>query len=112
MGYQEDYGLFSSLEDFSGHGPNIKGTLMGTPNREPQEHSRNLIQYKDPGRYIPIIFLLYSWRSLFGVPIRVPLNTVLKGDHPAFPKSMDSNPGSLEAATSELSIVEFLPRHE
>ena len=46
---------------------------MGTPNREPQEYSRNLIEYKDPGRYIPIIFLLYSWGSLFGVPIRVPV---------------------------------------
>ena len=46
---------------------------MGTPNKEPQEYSRNLMEYKDPGRYIPIIFLLYSWGSLFGVPIRVPL---------------------------------------
>ena len=47
---------------------------MGTPNREPQEYSRNIIEYKDPGRYIPIIFLLYFWGSLFGVPINVPLN--------------------------------------
>ena len=31
------------------------------------------MEYKDPGRYIPIIYLLYSWGSLFGVPIRVPL---------------------------------------
>ena len=50
---------------------------MGTPNREPQEYSRNIIEYiveqKDPGRSIPIIFLLYSWGSLFGVPIKVPL---------------------------------------
>ena len=30
---------------------------MGTPNRERQEYSRNVIEYKDPGRYIPIIFL-------------------------------------------------------
>ena len=28
---------------------------------------------KDPGRYIPIMFLLYSWISSFGVPIKVPL---------------------------------------
>ena len=34
---------------------------MGTPNREPQDCSRNRIEYKDPGGYIPIIFLLYSW---------------------------------------------------
>ena len=42
---------------------------MGTPNREPQEYSKNIIEIKDPGGYIPIIFLLYSWDSLFGVPI-------------------------------------------
>ena len=43
---------------------------------EPQEYSRNIMEYKDPGRYIPILYLLYSWGSLFGVPSRVPL---LKG---------------------------------
>ena len=48
-------------------------TLMGTPKREPQEYSRNIIEYKDPGKYIPIIFLLYSQGSLLGVPIKVPL---------------------------------------
>ena len=31
------------------------------------------MEYKDPGRYIPIIYLLYSCGSLFGVPSRVPL---------------------------------------
>ena len=51
----------------------IKGTLLGTPNREPQEYSRNITVYKDPGRYIPIIYLLYSWGSQFGVSSRVPL---------------------------------------
>ena len=50
-----------------------KGTLLGTPNREPQEYGRNIMEYKDPGRYIPIIYLLYSWGSRFGVPSRVPL---------------------------------------
>ena len=39
---------------------------MGTPNRDPQEYSRNLIEYEDPGRCNPIIFLLYSWGSQFG----------------------------------------------
>ena len=33
------------------------------------------MEYKDPGRYIPIIYLLYSWGSQFGVPSRVPFNT-------------------------------------
>ena len=40
--------------------------LMGTPNREPQEYSGNVIEYKDPGRYIPVIFLLLGfpvWES-------------------------------------------------
>ena len=32
------------------------------------------MEYKDPGRYIPIIFLLYCWGSLFGVPSKVPLS--------------------------------------
>ena len=32
------------------------------------------MEYKDPGKYIPIIYLLNSWGSRFGVPSRVPLN--------------------------------------
>ena len=50
-----------------------KGTLLGTPNREPQEYSRNIIGRYLPGSLYSIIFLLYSWGSLFGVPSRVPL---------------------------------------
>ena len=50
-----------------------KGNLLGTPNREPQEYSRSIKEYKDPGRYIPIVFLLHSWSSLFGFPSKVPL---------------------------------------
>ena len=41
---------------------------LGTSKWEPQECSRNIVEYKDPGRYIPIMFLLYSWGSLFGGP--------------------------------------------
>ena len=33
------------------------------------------MEYKDPGRYIPIIYLLYSWEPRFGVPSRVPLQS-------------------------------------
>ena len=37
----------------------FKGTSMGTPNREPQEYSRNII-----GIYLPRSFLLnYFWGS-------------------------------------------------
>ena len=50
-----------------------KGTSMGTPNREPQEDSRNIMEHKDRGNYIPTFFLLYSWGSLFGVLSKVPL---------------------------------------
>ena len=32
------------------------------------------MEYKDPGRYIPIVYLLYSWGSRFGVPIKVLLH--------------------------------------
>ena len=46
---------------------------MGTPNREPREYSRNIVEYKDPGKYTPILFLLYSWGSVFGAPVKVPL---------------------------------------
>ena len=36
--------------------PCTRRTLLGTSNREPQEYSRKtLIEYKDPGRYIPTI---------------------------------------------------------
>ena len=51
----------------------VKGILLGTPNREPQEYSRYIIGIYLPGSLYSIIFLLYSWGSLFGVPSRVPL---------------------------------------
>ena len=40
--------------------------LMGTPNREPHKYSRNIVEYRGPARYIPMIFLRNSWGSLFG----------------------------------------------
>ena len=45
----------------------FKGTLLGTPNREPQEYSRNIIEYKDPGMYIPTIFLGFP---VVGFPVK------------------------------------------
>ena len=35
---------------------------MGTPNREPQECSKNIVEYKykDPGKSIPVVFPLNS----------------------------------------------------
>ena len=50
-----------------------KGILLGTPNREPQEYSRYIIGIYLPGSLYSIIFLPYSWGSLFGFPSRVPL---------------------------------------
>ena len=55
-----------------------KGTLLGTPNWEPQEYSRYIIGIYLPGSLYTIIFLLYSWGSLFGVPSRVPLKGVFQ----------------------------------
>ena len=40
-----------------------KGTLMGTPNMEPQEYSRNIIGIYLPESLYSIKFLLYSWGS-------------------------------------------------
>ena len=52
----------------------LKGLYWEPQTGYPQEYNRNIMEYKDPGRYIPIIFLLYSWGSLFGVPSQVPLH--------------------------------------
>ena len=51
----------------------FKRTFMGTPNREAQEYSRNIIGLYIPGSSYSIIFELYSWGSLFRVPSKVPL---------------------------------------
>ena len=51
---------------------------MGTPNREPQEYSRYIIGIYLPEALYSIIFLLFSWASLFGVPSRVPLLRLVK----------------------------------
>ena len=61
------------LEFRVGNLPISKGTLLGTPIREPQESSRNIVGIYLPGSLYSIIFLLYSWGSLFGVPSKVPL---------------------------------------
>ena len=42
---------------------------------EPQEFSSNIIVIYLPGSLYSIIFLLYSWGALFGVPSKVPLLT-------------------------------------
>ena len=44
-----------------------------------------IMEYKDPGRYISIIFPLYSWGSLFGVPSKVPLITWVSARQAIFP---------------------------
>ena len=55
---------FLHSSDFTGN------PKQGTPNREPQEDSRDVIGIYLPGSSYSVVFLLYSWRSLFGVPIR------------------------------------------
>ena len=36
----------------------------------------NRIEHNNPGRYTPVILLLYSWGSSFGVPSKVPLSII------------------------------------
>ena len=49
---------------------NPKRVRVGTPNREPQEYSRNIIEYKDPG-YIPVIYSYYILRvPCLGFPVK------------------------------------------
>ena len=38
------------------------------------------MEFKGPGRYIPIKFLLYSWGSLFEVPKNAPLGLRLRDE--------------------------------
>ena len=47
----------------------LKGPY-GNPNRETREYSRDIMEYKDTGRYIPIIFLLYSEVPGLGFPLK------------------------------------------
>ena len=48
----------------------LKGTLLGTLNREPQEYDRNIMKYEDPGRHIPIIFHYVLGVPCLGFPIQ------------------------------------------
>ena len=78
--------------------PTVKGTLLGTPNREPQEYSRKIIGNYLTGSLCSIIFLLYSWGSLFGVPIRALLTIIHITSQPQKSRTGDS----LMAATQQL----------
>ena len=67
-------GLLVTTQVFMLHIPYAKvseRTIMETPHREPQEHSRNIVGRYHQGPCIPIIFLPYSWGFLFGFPLRV-----------------------------------------
>ena len=74
-----------------------KGTLLGTPNWEPQEYSRYIIGIYLPRSLYSIVFLLYSWGSLFGVPSRVPLDGPRVGSKSGFSRKV-----------SMLSVAPFL----
>ena len=51
--------LFGALWDSIG-----EGSALGPESREPPHVVGIQQEYEDPGRYSPIIFLLYSWGSL------------------------------------------------
>ena len=57
----------------------IKGTSLGTRDRELQEYSRNVIGAYLPRSLYSIIFLLYSWGSLFGVPNSIEFRLSVQG---------------------------------
>ena len=76
-----------------------KGTLMGAPVKEPQEYIRNIIGIDLPGSLCSILFLLYSWGSLFGLPIKVPFKIqrgkrlIIKSSTPEVPRHALSTNG-------------------
>ena len=43
---------------------------MGTPNREPQGYGRKIIEYKDHGRHILIIFYYIVGVPSLGFPVK------------------------------------------
>ena len=60
--------------------PTLKVLKWQPQSREPQEHGRNSVRTKDPGGYVPMVFLLYSWGSHVTVGARK-----LEHDHPPTP---------------------------
>ena len=78
--------LYQHFEDTPSLRGKVHRVLMRTPNREPQEYSRNIIEYNDLGRYIPVVFPLHSWGHVFGVPSKVPLR-IMFGESPPRPPS-------------------------
>ena len=50
----------------------FKGTSLGTLNRKTKNIVGIEYEYEDPGRYIPIIFLPYSWGSRNRIGIYLP----------------------------------------
>ena len=67
------------------------------------------MEHKDPGRYIPIIYLLYSWGSLFGVPSRVPLNNMasMSGPWPQWVGVFDASASGLGYLDSISEVTRF-----
>ena len=59
------------------------------------------MEYKDPGRYIPIIYLLDSWGSRFGVPSRVPLGSMGPGKPGVIPRHAWSHEGLIHLAKTQ-----------
>ena len=73
---------------------------MGTPNREPHKYSRNIVEYRGPARYIPMIFLRNSWGSLFKVPSKVPLQIARKHSFFAVFEKSPGKAGSVEVSSN------------
>ena len=76
--------------------------LMGTPNREPKEYSGNIMEYKDPGRYIRILFLLCSWGPLLRVPSKFQLYQGHNLSNPQIINRSSRAPGTFGQARQNL----------
>ena len=71
---QRSKGAFDGLKTQGLNVGQVKEILLGTPNRKPREYSGNVIGIYLPGSLYSMKFLLHSWGSLFGVPIKVSLD--------------------------------------
>ena len=81
MTQKRDYDFNSHSHVGPREGRATKGTLLGTPNREHQEYSRNIIGIYLPGYLYSVMFLLYSDCLLFGSPIGTLLATEPAASH-------------------------------
>ena len=70
----------SGTHKVDGHIPSTRPCKEGSGRQFALKVSKAKVLIYLPGSLYSIKFLLYSWGSLFGVPIRVPLGYKLRAD--------------------------------